>query len=182
MRVSEIAAARGQGEQETALDLIVESLDQASAVYHVLDEEGLRRVLALPWVMIGSDGCARAIEGPTAVGRPHPRSFGTFARVLGHYARDQRVLSLEEAVQKMTSLPADRIGCPHLGRIAVGARADLVAFDPDRVRDVSSFEQPFAYSEGFEHLWIGGRAVLEAGRHTGQLVGAPELPGRHAHG
>lgn len=181
-RVHEIAAGRGAGEPETALDLIVESQDQASAVYHVLDEEGLRRVLRLPWVMIGSDGCARAVDGPTATGRPHPRSFGTFARVLGHYVRDQGVLSLEAAVQKMTSLPADRIGCPDLGRLAVGARADLVAFDPDRVRDVSTFEAPFAYSEGFEHLWLRGTAVLESGRHTGALAGAPVLPGGGALG
>jgi N-acyl-D-amino-acid deacylase len=174
-RVSEIAAGRGIPVYETALDLIAESQDQASAVYHVLDEENLQRVLRLPWVMIGSDGSACSTRGPTATGRPHPRTFGTFARVLGRYVRELGVLSLEEAVQKMTSMPASRVGLGDRGRISPGAWADLVAFDPDTVEDRATFEEPFAYSRGMQFLWIKGRKVLSDGEYTQSLEGEPVL-------
>lgn len=174
-RVSEIAAQRGTPVHETALDLIHESQDQASAIYHVLDEENLQRVLRLPWVMIGSDGCACSTSGPTATGRPHPRAFGTFARVLGRYVRELGVLGLEEAVAKMTSMPAERLGLPDRGRIAPGCRADLVAFDPERISDRATFEEPFAYSEGVEYLWMNGREVLSRGEYLQTLEGEPVL-------
>jgi N-acyl-D-amino-acid deacylase len=174
-RVSEIAASRGIPVHETALDLIVESHDQASAIYHVLNEENLQRVLKLPWVMIGSDGSACSTSGPTATGRPHPRTFGTFARVLGRYVRELGVLTLEEAIAKMTRMPADRLGLSDRGRIEIGARADLVAFDPEVVGDLSTFEQPFAYSRGMEYLWMKGREVLSQGVYTRALAGEPVL-------
>jgi N-acyl-D-amino-acid deacylase len=181
-RVAAIAEDRGTPPYDTALDLIVESHDHVACVYHVLDEDNLRQVLALPWVMIGSDGCARATSGPGAVGRPHPRAFGTFARVLGHYVREAGLLTLEEAVRKMTAMPADRIGCRDRGRIREGAVADLVAFDPDTVADRATFEEPFAYSAGIPHLWIAGQRVLEGGEHTGVLAGGPVLPGAESPG
>lgn len=176
-RVDAIAAGRGTQPHETALDLIVESHDHVACVFHVLDEDNLRSVLTLPWVMIGSDGCARAVDGPGAVGRPHPRAFGTFARVLGRYVREAGLLTLEEGVRKMTALPADRIGCRDRGRITEGAVADLVAFDPATIADRATFAEPFAYSAGIHHMWIAGQRVLADGEHTGVLAGSPVLPG-----
>lgn len=174
-RVAEVAAERGQDPYEVALDLLVESEAGSEAVYHVLDEENLRTVLKTPWVMIGSDGTAVACDGPTARGRPHPRFFGSFARVLGRYARDEKLFSLEEAVAKMTSMPADRLGLTDRGRVTVGSRADLVAFDAETVRDRATFEAPYAYSEGILHVWIDGRRVVAEGAHTGVLAGVPIL-------
>jgi N-acyl-D-amino-acid deacylase len=121
--------------------------------------------------MIGSDGSALAPYGELGEGKPHPRSYGTFARVLGEYTRERRLLSLPQAVHKMTGLPARRLGLKDRGVIRVGARADLVVFDPKRVADEATYEDPHRYPTGIEHVLVNGRWVIRDGQHTGSLPG-----------
>ena len=128
--------------------------------------------LVQPWCSIGSDGSAYAAEGPLKRGNPHPRNFGTFPRVLGVYVRERKLLRLEDAVRKMTSLNAARLGLIDRGVIRPGAFADLTLFDPDKVIDRSTYERPFAYSEGIEWVIVNGTPVLEpGGKHTGAKPG-----------
>ena len=170
-RLSELGAARGLDPLEAALDVIADGEGKAYMILFQLDEADLRRALAHPYVMIGSDGSALAPYGELAAGKPHPRSYGTFPRVLGEYAREQRVLSLPQAVHKMTGLPARRLGLTDRGVIRVGARADLVVFDPRRVGDVATYEDPHRYSTGIENVIVNGRFVIKNGDHTGSLPG-----------
>ncbi len=173
--VAEVAEARGMSPAETALDLVAESTAASECVYHVLDEEGLAEVLRRPWVFIGSDGSALSAEGPLSIGHPHPRSFGTFARVLGRYVRELGILSLEDAVWRMTRGPADRVGLSDRGRIEAGAVADLVAFDPATVTDRATYQDPKRYSAGIHRVWVSGTEVLGPGGPTGALPGRPVL-------
>jgi N-acyl-D-amino-acid deacylase len=136
-----------------------------------LDEADLRRALVHPHVMVGSDGSSLAADGPLAVGKPHPRSYGTFPRVLGRYARDERVLSLETAVWKMTGLPAKRLGVTDRGVLAPGAKADIVVFDPATVADRATYEDPHQYAAGIGDVVVNGRVVIAGGQHTGALPG-----------
>ena len=148
----------------------------ASMTLFQLDEADLRRALVHPQVMIGSDGSALAPYGPLAEGKPHPRSYGTFARVLGEYAREQRVLSLPQAVHKMTGMPARRLRLRDRGVIREGARADLVVFDPRRVADPATYQDPHRYAAGIEHVLVNGRFVVKHGEHTGSLPGRVLTP------
>ena len=136
-----------------------------------LDEADLKRALAHPAVMIGSDGSALAPYGENAAGKPHPRSYGTFPRVLGHYTREQRVLTLAEAVHKMTGLPARRLGLRDRGEIRQGARADLVVLDPARSPIRRRSTTRIAIPVGIEHVMVNGRFVIKDGEHTGSLPG-----------
>jgi N-acyl-D-amino-acid deacylase len=170
-RLSEIAAARGVEPLEAAIDLIVEEAGKASMILFQLHEGDLRRALAHPRVMIGSDGSSLAPYGELGEGKPHPRSYGTFPRVLGEYVREQRVLTLPQAVHKMTGLPARRLGLKDRGAIRVGARADLVVFDPKKVADRATYEAPHRYPVGIEHVLVNGRLVIRDGEHTGSLPG-----------
>jgi len=122
-------------------------------------------------VMIGSDGSALAPYGELAAGKPHPRSYGTFPRVLGEYAREERVLTLPQAVHKMTALPARRLGLKDRGVVAVGAKADLVVFDARRVADRATYQEPHQYPSGIEHVLVNGCFVIKGGEHTGSLPG-----------
>jgi N-acyl-D-aspartate/D-glutamate deacylase len=125
-----------------------------------------------PWTSIGSDGSAYAVEGPLRRGKPHPRNFGTFPRVLGVYARERKLLTLEDAVRKMTSLNAQKIGLKDRGVLRVGAFADLTLFDPAKVIDKSTYLEPFAYNEGIDTVIVNGEVVLDRGaRHTGARPG-----------
>lgn len=147
---------------ETGAELVIELIQKggASAIYHVLDEKDVERIMKHPLTMIASDGTiARYGQG-----HPHPRWYGTFPRVLGRYVRERQVLSLEEAVQKMTSLPALRLGLKNRGRIAEGYWADLVLFDPDTIRDTATFEKPHQFPEGIHSVWVNGKAVVDNGQ------------------
>jgi len=170
-RLSEIGAARGLDPVDAALELIVDEAGKAYMILFQLDEADLRRALAHPHIMIGSDGSALAPYGELGAGKPHPRSYGTFPRVLGEYAREQRVLSLSQAVHKMTGLPARRLGLGTRGVIRVGAKADLVVFDPKRVGDLATYEDPHRYPAGIEDVIVNGRFVIKNGEHTGSLPG-----------
>jgi N-acyl-D-amino-acid deacylase len=170
-RLSEIAAAAGVDPLDAALDLIRDDGAKAYMILFQLDEADLRRVLLHPRVMIGSDGSALAPYGELAAGRPHPRSYGTFPRVLGEYVREQRLLPLAQAIHKMTGLPAERLGLRDRGVVRVGARADLVVFDPRRVADEATYETPHRYPLGIEQVVVNGRFVIRDGEHTGSLPG-----------
>ncbi|MFI5328865.1 MAG: amidohydrolase family protein, partial [Candidatus Rokuibacteriota bacterium] len=170
-RIAEIAAARGEDPLDAAIELIVAEQGKGYMILFQLDEADLRRALVHPHVMIGSDGSSLAAEGPLATGKPHPRSYGTFPRVLGHYARDERVLSLESAVWKMTGMPARRLGLSDRGVLAPGAQADVVVFDAATVADRATYEDPHRYATGIGHVLVNGRVVIADGEHTGALPG-----------
>jgi N-acyl-D-amino-acid deacylase len=154
---------------ETGAELVVEAMERggASAIYHALDEGDVERIMRHPQTMIASDG---RLTQP-GEGHPHPRWYGTFPRVLGHYARERGVLTPEEAVRKMTSLPAARLGFRERGRIAEGAYADLVVFDPRTVADRATFQEPHQYPEGIEYVLVNGTMAVDGGRFTGVRAG-----------
>ena len=170
-RISEIAEMRGLEPIEAVFELLRDADGVASMILFQLDERDLRLALAHPQLMIGSDGSALATTGDMSAGKPHPRSYGTFPRVLGRYVRDERVLSLAEAVHKMTGLPARRLGMRDRGEIRVGARADLVVFDARRVADQATYEDPHRYPVGIDQVLVNGRFVIKDGEHTGSLPG-----------
>lgn len=151
--------------------LLVEEGCGVGMIHFTISEDDVETVIRDPWVMVGSDATARALSGPMATGKPHPRTFGTFPRVLAHYVRERGVLTLEEAVRKMTGLPAQTLGLTDRGRVAEGFRADLTLFDPDNVRDASTFDAPYALSEGVPYVFVNGVAVVNEGTVTGDLPG-----------
>jgi N-acyl-D-amino-acid deacylase len=170
-RIAEIAAARREDPLDAAIELIVSEQGKGYMILFQLDEADLRRALAHPHVMVGSDGSALAAQGPLASGKPHPRSYGTFPRVLGRYARDERVLPLETAVWKMTGLPAKRLSLADRGVLRDGAKADVVVFDPATVADRATYEDPHRYAAGIGDVVVNGRVVIAGGEHTGALPG-----------
>jgi N-acyl-D-amino-acid deacylase len=175
-RLSEIAAAQGRDPIDAAFALLEDEGGQGYMILFQLDEADVRRALGHPLVMIGSDGSALAPYGEMARSKPHPRSYGTFPRVLGAYARDARLLSLQEAVHKMTGLPARRFGLGDRGVIRVGARADLVVFDAALVADRATYEDPHRYPAGIEHVIVNGRLAVRDGEHSGNLPGRVLTP------
>ena len=174
-RVSEVAAERGATPVDAVLDLVADE-PAGYVILFQLAEQDLRAALVHRSVMIGSDGSALAPYGSLGAGKPHPRSYGTFPRVLGEYAREQRVVSLPEAVHKMTGLPARRLGLRDRGVVREGARADLVVFDARRVADQATYEDPHRYPSGIEHVIVNGRFVIKDGEHTGSLPGRVLTP------
>lgn len=169
--LAQIAEGFGVEPAEALLRLLEREQGDVSFVGHAMSEENVARVLRHPLVMLGSDGRVLAPVGEWAKTKPHPRSYGAFPRLLGHYARDGKLMSLAEAVRKMTSMPADQIGLRDRGRIAPGKAADLVAFDAARVRDTATFDDPHRYPEGIAHVFVNGVAVVERGRATGARPG-----------
>ena len=162
------------------VELLVRDRANVMAFREFGSEDDLVLALVQPWTAMGTDWGAPAVDGPLATSWPHPRAFGTTARILGRYVREQRLLSLEEAVRKMTSLPAQRLDLPDLGVVRPGALADLVVLDPARVIDTATFEQPFSYPTGFDLVVVGGQIVLDHGVRTDARPGGPLLrPGTH---
>lgn len=169
--LAEIARGRGKTPLEAALDLLVEEELQVDMIRFGLSEEDVRTIMRHPWVMVGSDGSALAPYGPLGRGKPHPRNYGTFPRVLGHYVREEGVLELEAAVHKMTGLPAWRLGLWARGLLRPGFWADLVLFDPEGIRDLATYTDPHRYPEGIELVVVNGVVTVEAGEHTGARAG-----------
>ena len=166
--------AEKQGPREALdvlFDLLIEERGSVGTIYAHHTEEDMNLALSQPWCSIGSDGLAHAVEGPLRRGRPHPRSFGTFPRVLGVYARDRGLLRLEDAVRKMTSLNAAKAGIKKRGLLAAGLFADITVFDPARIIDRATYTDPFQYPEGILFVIVNGAVVLEDGRHTGARPG-----------
>jgi N-acyl-D-amino-acid deacylase len=167
-RLSAVARERGTSGIDTALELLAAEPDGVGIVNFGMSEEDVRQVMRHPAVAVASDGW---VLDPSAGGTPHPRSYGTFVRVLGRYVRDEGVLSLPEAVRKMTSLPAQRLGRDDLGRIAPGAWADLVVFDPASVAERATFADPHRFGDGVPAVVVGGRMVIDDGSDTGTAAG-----------
>jgi N-acyl-D-amino-acid deacylase len=140
-------------------------------VYFLMSEENVRRQIALPWVSFGSDEASQAPEGPFLKSNPHPRAYGNFARLLGRYVRDEKIIPLHEAVRRLTGLPAENLGLRRRGRLAPDCFADVVVFDPAAVADHATFEAPQQYSTGVRHVWVNGVQVLRDGEHTGARPG-----------
>lgn len=169
--VRDIARSEGKSGSDTALDLLLANGGDAQVVIWSMSEADVRQIMSAPWVMVGSDSETRATDGPLHSGKPHPRGYGTFPRVLAHYARDEGVLNWGVAVHKMTGLSAARLGLQNRGRIAEGMVADLVLLDPQTLEERATFEQPHAYPSGVPHVMVGGRWVIRDGRPTGELPG-----------
>ncbi len=175
--MAEIARAWNVEPAEAFLRMLEGSAADVGYVGHGMSERNVERVLAQPFVMVGSDGRAMAPSGRALENRPHPRSYGTFPRVLAHYCRERGLFDLPTAVRKMTSMPADRAGLVGRGRIARGAKADLVAFDFERVRDGATFDAPQSFPDGIVHVFVNGVAVVAneatTGARPGRLLRAP---------
>jgi N-acyl-D-amino-acid deacylase len=166
-----VAAQRKQSPEEAAMDLVILDGSRVGTVYFFMHEEGVRQKITLPWCSFGSDAGSIAPEGLFLNSQPHPRAYGCFARVLGKYVREERLIPLEEAVRKMTSLPAATLGIEHRGRLTPEYFADVVVFDPATIQDHATFEQPHQYATGVKHVLVNGQLVLKDGEHTGAKPG-----------
>ena len=169
--LEEVAADRGKSREETAMDLVVEDDSRVGVVYFSMSEENVRRKVTLPWVSICSDAGALAAEGVFLESNTHPRAYGSFARLLGKYVREEGLLPLEEAIRRLTSFPAGNLKIRDRGRLEPGRFADVVVFDPDTVGDRATFEEPHQYAVGVEHVLVNGVPVVRDGEHTGALPG-----------
>jgi N-acyl-D-amino-acid deacylase len=169
--LAEVAEARGTTVEETAMDLVIQDDSRVGTVYFMMSEDNVRRQIALPWLSFGSDAGSLAPEEPFTRSSTHPRAYGNFARLLGRYVRDEGVIPLEEAVRKLTSLPAANLRIRRRGSLLPGYHADVVIFDPAGVRDHATFEEPHQLSEGVRDVFVNGVRVLEDGGPTGATPG-----------
>jgi len=169
--LAEVAQMRGKSPEETAMDLVIEDDSRVGTVYFLMSEENVERKIALPWVSFASDAGSMAPEGVFLRSNPHPRTYGNFARLLGKYVREEGIIPLEEAIRRMTSLPASNLKLEGRGSLEPGSFADVVIFDPQKIQDHASYDNPHQYSTGVVHVWVNGRQVLEEGEHTGATPG-----------
>lgn len=180
--LAEVAAMRGQSPLEVALDLVIEDNSRVGAVYFTMSEDNVRKKIALPWVSFCSDSASLAPEGVFVKSNPHPRAYGSFARLLGRYVREEKIIPLSEAIRRLAALPADTLKLDRRGRLREGFFADVVVFDPDTIQDHATFAQPHQYATGVRHVFVNGTAVLRDGKHTGatpgQVVRGPGWRGR----
>lgn len=169
--LAEVARMRGQDPIETVMDLVVEDRSRIGTVYFMMDEQNVEKQIRQPWVSFGSDAASMAPEGVFLKSSTHPRAYGNFARLLGKYVREEGVISLAEAVRRLSGLPATNLGLDHRGFIKQGMFADVVVFDPQTIADRATFEQPHQYSVGVKHVLVNGVQVLKDGEHTGSKPG-----------
>jgi len=175
--IMEVAKIEGKEPIEAVFDLLLSEEGQVNIVAHGLSEEDVRRVMRSPYMMVGSDGRAVSPRGILGLGKPHPRYYGTFPRVLGHYVREG-VLTLQEAVRRMTSYPAQRLGLRDRGLLREGMKADITIFDPERVRDEATFKDPHRFASGIPYVLVNGKLVIDGYGHTGALPGRALRKGR----
>jgi N-acyl-D-amino-acid deacylase len=169
--LAEVARRRGKSPEETAMDLVIEDDSRVDAIYFFMDEANVRKKVALPWVSFGSDAESLAPEGDFLRSHPHPRAYGNFARLLGKYVRDEKIIPLAEAVRRLTSLPADNLRLADRGRLAPDYRADVVVFDPATIMDHATYADSQQYATGMKHVFVNGVQVLRDGEHTGAMPG-----------
>src|SRR6266576_2842806 len=169
--LAEVAKMRGRDPVETIMDLIAEDESRIDAIYFEMSEENLRKEIAKPWISFGSDEASQAPEGVFLKSNPHPRAYGNFARVLGKYVRDEKVLTLPDAIRKLSGLPSKNLGLDHRGFLKEGMFADVVVFEPATITDHATFEKPHQYATGVKHVFVNGVQVLKDGEHTGAKPG-----------
>ena len=169
--LAEVAAQRGADWRDVVMDLIIENDADVGAVFFTMSEENLHRIIAAPWVSFCSDAGSYAAEGVFLQMGTHPRAYGSFARILGRYVRDERVIPLAEAVRRLTSLPADTLRLRDRGRLAEGYFADVVVFDPETIADRATYQQPHQYAVGVRDVLVNGVPVIAGGEHTGATPG-----------
>jgi N-acyl-D-aspartate/D-glutamate deacylase len=184
LTMDRVIATRSKGKEpapdalDVLFDLLIEEGGSIPTVFEHHTEKDMNLALVQPWCSIGSDGSAYAIEGALRRGNPHPRNFGTFPRVLGVYVRRLGLLRLEDAVRKMTSLNAAKLGILDRGLLRAGNYADVTVFDAERIIDRSTYTEPFQYSDGIAYVIVNGKLVLERGKHTGERPGRALRAGR----
>jgi N-acyl-D-amino-acid deacylase len=169
--LAEVARMRGKDPIETIMDLVSEDRSRVGTVYFMMDEQNVEKQIRQPWVSFGSDAASMAPEGVFLKSSTHPRAYGNFARLLGKYVREEKVISLAEAVRRLSGLPATNLGLDHRGFIKEGMFADVAVFDPQTIADRATFEQPHQYSVGVKHVFVNGVQVLKDGEHTGSKPG-----------
>jgi N-acyl-D-amino-acid deacylase len=169
--LADVAAERGAHPADVAMDLVIEDGSRVGTAYVLMSEENVRRKIALPWVSFGSDAEAPAAEGVFLRTSTHPRAYGTFARLLGRYVRDEGLVSLAEAIRRLTSQPAGNLGLAGRGLLEPGHFADVAVFDPARIADHATFDDPHRYATGMVHVFVNGEQVVEGGEHTGARPG-----------
>ncbi len=169
--LAEVAKMRGTSPEETAIDLVIQDDSRVEAVYFIMSEENIRRKIQTPWVSFCSDAGSLAPEGLFLKYNPHPRAYGNFARLLGRYVRDEKLIPLEEAIRRLTSFPAENLRIQKRGRLKPGYYADVVIFDPERIQDRATYEKPHQLAVGVEHVFVNGVQVLKNGEHTGATPG-----------
>ena len=169
--LAEVAKMRNTSPEETVLDLVIQDGSRVGTVYFLMSEENVKRQIALPYMSFGSDGGSSAPEGVFLKSSTHPRAYGNFARLLGKYVRDEKVISLEEAIYKLTFLPAQNLKIKKRGALKTGHYADLAIFDPEKIQDHGTFDEPMQYATGMKYVLVNGTLVLIDGEHTGALPG-----------
>jgi N-acyl-D-amino-acid deacylase len=169
--LAEVAARRKSSPEETAMDLVIEDNGRVDTVYFMMDEENVKKNIALPWVSFGSDAASPSAEGAFLLSQPHPRAYGNFARLLGKYVRDEKVISLEEAIRKLSGLPAENLRLADRGLLREGYLADVAVFDPAKIQDHATYAEPHQYASGMRHVFVNGTQVLADGEHTGAKPG-----------
>ncbi len=169
--LAEVAASRGKSPQETAMDLVIEDGSRVSTVYFLMSEENVRKQLQVPWISFGSDEASLAPAGAFLKSNPHPRAYGNVARLLGKYVREEKLLPLEQAIHRLSGLPATNLKLERRGFLKPGYFADLAIFDPEKISDHATFEKPHQFATGMVHVFVNGKQVLANGEHTGALPG-----------
>lgn len=169
--LGEVARMRGTDPENTILDLVLEDQSRVGTVYFLMDEENIKKQIKIPWVSFGSDAESMSPEGNFLKSNPHPRAYGNFARLLGKYVRDEKVISLEEAIRRLTSLPAGNLGLDRRGLLKKGYFADVVIFDPKTIADKATFEKPHQFAVGVRDVFVNGQQMLKDGNHTGKFSG-----------
>src|SRR6059058_5977716 len=169
--IAEVAKMRGKDPIDTAMDLVAEDESRVGTVYFMMSEGNVKKEIAKPWISFGSDEASEAPEGVFLKSNPHPRAYGNFARVLGKYVRDEKVITLPEAIRRLSELPATNLGLDHRGFLQEGMFADVVVFDPAIITDHATFEKPHQYAVGVKHVFVNGVQVIKDGEHTGAKPG-----------
>jgi N-acyl-D-amino-acid deacylase len=169
--VAEVAKLRKLSPAEIIIDLVIKDNSPVESIFFLMTEDNIRKQIALPWMSFGSDEQSLAPEGVFVKSNPHPRAYGNFSRLLGKYVREEKVIPLEEAIRKLTSLPATNMKIKKRGSLIKGYYADIVVFDPKTIGDHATFNNPHQYSTGMSEVFVNGKQVLKNGQHTGAKPG-----------
>jgi N-acyl-D-amino-acid deacylase len=169
--LAEVAALHGKSVEETAMDLVITDSTRVGTIYFMMSEDNIKRQITLPYVSFGSDAESSAPEGVFLKSSTHPRAYGNFARLLSKYVREEKVITLQEAIRRLTSLPAGNLKIKKRGTLAAGNYADIVLFDADKIQDHATFEKPMQYATGMVYVFVNGVMVLSQGEHTGATPG-----------